>query len=274
MNGVVSLKDIWNGIIRFTKRTSNNHVSAYAAQSAYFVILSFIPFLILLVCFLRHIPGVQSFAADTIVNSVPAEAQFMVRGIIDEVYVNTRTVVPITILVAIWSSAKGFQALTNGLNVINGVSETRNYLYMRLRSALCTIIFLVSIIITLLLMVFGRSIQQMLAVYWPFVAQITNFILRFSTLITMCWLALVFLLLYTYLPNKKQKLKEQIPGALAASVSWTLFSFGFSFYFTHFSEASNIYGSLTAVVLVMLWLYICMILFMVGAEINQWLEEK
>ncbi len=268
------IRKVWNYINGFIKRMMENHVSAYASQSAYFIILSFIPFLILLASLMKYIPGVERFASDTIVSGVPDEVQYLVREVINEVYSKTNTIVPITIIVALWSSGKGFQALTNGLNVINGVSETRNYFYMRIRSILYTIVFLIAILITLVLVVFGRNIQNTLMTYWPIIGQITAFVLQFSPLITIGMLAFVFLLFYTYLPNRKQKLKQQLPGALLTATLWTVFSYLFSLYFSYFPNFANMYGSLTAVMMVMLWLYVCMLLFMFGAEINELLEER
>lgn len=268
------IRKAWKYINQFIKKMNDNHVSAYASQSAFFIILSFIPFIMLLASLLRYIPSIQRFASETIVSGVPGEVQQLVRGIINEVYSKTNSIVPINIIVALWSVGKGFQALTNGLNVINGVTETRNYVFMRLRSIVFTILFIVAIVMTLLLVVFGRSIQHTLMLYWPIVARITAFILKFSSLITMCVLAFVFVLFYTYLPNKKQKLKNQVPGALLTAVLWTAFSYCFSLYFTYFPNVANMYGSLTAVMLVMIWMHICMFMFMIGAEVNELLEEK
>ena len=249
-------------------------MSAYASQSAYFIILSFIPFLLLLTSMIHLIPGIEKFASGTIITGFPGEIQSLVQGIINEVYLRSGTVVPITIVVALWSAGKGFQALTNGLNVIYDVSETRGYLYMRIRSILYTVVFLIAIIFTLVLVVFGRNIQRILYVYWPFIARIVTFVLHFSPLITICLLAFVFLLFYTYLPNRKQKLKHQLPGALLTATLWTIFSYVFSVYFAYSPNFANMYGSLAAVMMVMLWLYGCMFLFLLGAEINQMLEEK
>ena len=274
MKVMIMIRKVWHTIKRFSKRITENHISAYASQSAFFIILSFIPFLILLASLIQFIPNAQRFTSETIINGVPDEVQYLVRGIVNEVYAKSGTIVPITIVVALWSSGKGFQALTNGLNVINGVDETRNYFYMRFRSILYTVIFIVAISVTLVLMVFGRNIQRSLVLYWPFVAKITNFILKLSPIITICILALVFVLFYTYLPNKKQKWKCQMPGAILAATLWTVFSYLFSLYFSLSNNFANMYGSLAAVMMVMIWMHVCMLLFMFGAEVNEILEEK
>jgi len=268
------IRKVWNIIKRFSKRISESHISAYSSQSAYFIILSFIPFLILLTSLIQFIPNAQRFASETIVNGVPSELQFLIRGVINEVYAKSGTIVPITIVVALWSSGKGFQAITNGLNVINGVDETRNYFYMRIRSIILTVVFLVAIALTLVLMVFGRNIQRSLVLYWPIVAKITSFVLKLSPIITIFMLAFVFVLFYTYLPNKKQQWKQQLPGAVLSATLWTVFSYLFSFYFSISPNFANMYGSLAAIMMVLIWMHICMLLFMFGAEVNEYLVEK
>lgn len=268
------IKRIWNYFIKFIMKLNDDHLGAYSSQSAYFIILSFIPFLLLLMTLLRYLPITEDLTtADGILNGTPVGIQSFIMGIVNEVYAKSSAVVPITAILALWSAGKGFQALTNGLNVINGVQETRNFLYMRIRSILYTIVFIIAIVLTLVLMVFGRSIQKVLSDFWPFIADIANFILRFSTIITMFGLAFVFLMFYTFLPNRKQHLINQIPGALFTSVAWSAFSFGFSIYLQSFPGFADMYGSLTTIILLMLWLYFCMNLFLVGAEINVILEE-
>lgn len=267
------IKRIWNYTVKFIVKLNKDHLGAYSSQSAYFIILSFIPFLLLLMTLIRYIPITEDIMTGEITLGLPTGIQSFVIGIMEEVYAKSRAVLPITAILALWSAGKGFQALTNGLNVINGVQETRNYFYMRIRSIIYTIVFILSIVVTLVLMVFGRSIQKVLIDFWPFIAEITNYILQFSTVTTMFVLAFVFLLFYTFLPNRKQHFKHQIPGALFTSITWAAFSFCFSVYLERFPGFADMYGSLTTIILLMLWLYFCMNLFLMGAEINVILAE-
>ena len=87
-------------------------------------------------------------------------------------------------------------------------------------------------------------------------------------------LFLIFLILYKMLPNRKATFKSQVPGAVLIAAGWSLFSYFFSLYFELFPGFSNMYGSLTALIMVMLWLYICMNLLLYGAEINSYFEKQ
>ena len=87
-------------------------------------------------------------------------------------------------------------------------------------------------------------------------------------------LVFVFLFLYKVLPNRKASLKSQLPGAVLTAIAWSVFSFGFSIYFTFFPNFTNMYGSLTTIILIMLWMYICMNIVLFGAEINAYYESQ
>ena len=82
-------------------------------------------------------------------------------------------------------------------------------------------------------------------------------------------MALVFVLIYTFFPNKKMRFYMQIPGAMFTSLAWLVFSELFSIYVNNFSTFSTLYGSLGVIILVMLWLYICMSIVFIGAVINR-----
>ena len=216
----------------FMKRLNEDHVGAYAAQSAYFILLSFIPFVLLVVT------------------------------------------LPITIITTLWSAGKGIAALTNGLNSIYHVTETRNYIINRLRGMAYTLIFVVAFLTSLVLLVFGTRIQNKLTEHLPMVARVTSSIMGMRTLITTGVLALLFLVLYKCIPNRKASFKSQCPGALISSLAWSIFSLAFSMYLDIALAASNMYGSLTMIVFIMIWMYFCMWILLIGAEINAYFEDK
>ena len=80
-------------------------------------------------------------------------------------------------------------------------------------------------------------------------------------------------MMYKFLPNRKATLKSQLPGAVISAVAWSVFSLCFSIYLDLFSVA-NMYGSLTTLIMIMLWMYFCMFIFLLGAEINAYFEDR
>ena len=268
------IKKIFKRTIGFFDRVTLDHVGAYAAQSSYFMLLSFIPFIILIMTSVRFTPLTESMINEGILHIVPEEFQSFVQGIIREVYTKSTAVVPITAILTLWSAGKGVQGLTNGLNSIYHTVETRNYFAARIRSAFYTLLFISAIVFTMVLMIFGNEIQGLLEEYLPVIAEITRRIINMRTTISLATMSLILLMIYKFLPNRKASFKSQLPGAVLGAISWSAFSIGFSIYLEYFGNFSNMYGSLTTIILVMLWMYFCMYIILLGAEVNENFEDK
>ena len=253
---------------------NEDHVGAYAAQSAYFIMLSFIPFIILLLTLIQYttLTRADIYGAAQVI--FPDSMNGFVIDIINEVYSKTAVTVSLSAITAAWSAGKGFLALMRGMNSVYDVEEQRNYIILRFRSAIYTIVFVVSIILSLVVLVFGNSIHRAAVVHMPFLAVITGMILKLKDVVAIAFFTLVFMLLYKFVPNRKARLLSQAPGAVFSSVCWYLFSIGSSLYVTYTPGLSNMYGSLTTIILVMLWLYFCMYIILLGAEINSYFEEQ
>lgn len=257
----------------FMNRVFKDHVSAYAAQAAYFIILSFIPFVLFLLTVVRYTPLTQDLIRRVILEICPENFRGLVVSIVNEVYQKTSAVLPITLILSLWSSGKGVQAITNGLNTICHVEETRSWLLTRLWSMFYTLVFVVAIIASLVLLVFGNSLQKSLTGRWPWLGRMIAQIIGARTIVAFFILMSVFLALYKVLPNRKASFKSQMPGAFLTAVAWMVFSYAFSLYYTFFPNTLNMYGSFATVILIMLWMYICMNIVLYGAEINAYFEK-
>lgn len=258
----------------FMNRVFKDHVSAYAAQAAYFIILSFIPFVMFLLTIMRYTPLTRDVINQVILEICPENFQGLVVSIVNEVYQKTSAVLPITLVLSLWSSGKGVQAITNGLNTICHVEETRSWLLTRLWSMFYTLVFILAIIASLVLLVFGNSLQKSLTGKWPWLGRMIAQIIGARTIVAFFMLMSVFLVLYKVLPNRKTTFKSQMPGAFLTAVAWMVFSYAFSLYYTFFPNTLNIYGSFATVILIMLWMYICMNIVLYGAEINIYFESS
>ena len=273
-NKMKLIKKIIKLVRGFLKAMNEDHVGAYAAQSAYFIMLSFIPFIILLLTLIQYttLTRADIYGAAQVI--FPDSMNGFVIDIINEVYSKTAVTISLSAITAAWSAGKGFLALMRGMNSVYDVEEQRNYIILRFRSAIYTIVFVISIILSLVVLVFGNSIHQAAVVHLPFLAVITGMILQLKDVVAIAFFTLVFMLLYKFVPNRKARLLSQAPGAVFSSVCWYLFSIGFSLYVTYTPGLNNMYGSLTTIILVMLWLYFCMYIILLGAEINSYFEEQ
>ena len=195
-------KNIIQLMLGFVRRANGDHVSAYAAQAAYFLIMSFIPFILFLTTLIRYTPLSYNVVRDAIVGFVPGNLQTFVLSIVVEVYKRSTAIVPLSALMALWASGKGMQAIINGLNTIYHVKETRNWLINRIYSVLYMFLFVIALVTSLLLLVMGNRIHSILAVHMPLIGKVIGRILNAKTFLVFVVLFLVFLVLYRYLPNR------------------------------------------------------------------------
>lgn len=263
-------------ILRFWQRMSEHHVSAYAAQAAFFWVLSLIPIILLLLTMVQFTPITKADVMTAAYEFFPASIRVTIISIINEVYNQSRAMIPLTAIVAFWSAGRGTLAVTKGLNCIYEEDVSRGYIYLRLRSALYTIVLVISILLTLILLGFGNSISLLVNKYIPVFSYVTDFIIEIRTVTIICVLIVFSLCIYKFLPNdgkKQRKLKNQLAGSFFTAFGWTLTSFVISVYLDIFKGFSNMYGSLTTIVLIMLWLYFSMYIMLIGGEINVLMEE-
>ena len=257
----------------FIDKINRDNVFAIAGQSAFFMILSAFPLAMFIVSLFQnlHIPVelieqvLSGIFSETIVTEVLV--------FLSNVYESSVGISLVTLIITLWSAAQGIHAITNGLNRIYDAYENRNWLYLRIRAMFYTIAFFAIILISLLIIVLGSSINEWLS---PILKYLPDFIelvyhLRY-VLIFMC-LVLLFALVYRNFPNitraehKEYGLKYQLPGAFLCTVSWYVLSFGISIYVDDFNGFS-IYGGLTRLAVIMIWIYFCMVCLMICAEIN------
>ncbi|MCC2255024.1 YihY/virulence factor BrkB family protein [Ruminococcus sp. CLA-AA-H200] len=264
-------------IIRIAATVNSHHTGAYAAQAAYFFVLSLIPIFILLLTMVQFTSVTVNEVLAALMRIFPETVEPLIRSIIVQVYTQSQGVIPLTIIIALWSAGKGVLSVTSGLNSIYANTETRNYVYLRIRASLYTVIFLLAILLSLVLSVFGNSISALLYEHVPFLSRVVDFVIRIRTFVTLVVLTVFWDLVYKYLPNRqemaKTTLRRQLPGAVFTACGWLLISFFFSVYLDVFTGFSGMYGSMTTIILIMLWLYGCMYIILLGGEVNAILEK-
>lgn len=271
---LLSILKIYQKMQSFTNELNEKHVSAYAAKTAYFIMLSFIPILMLLFTLLQFTPLHKADVLSLFVGVFPSSIDPLVISIVDEIYGKSGTLISISAIIVLWTAGKGITAIIQGLNSVFDVKETRNYLVLRIYGAFYTVLMILAILLLLVLVVFGNKIQTNFLSNIPLIGSITGAILKKRYGISICLLVLIFAVIYHFMPNTRIRFKYQLPGAVFTAASWSAFSFVFSVYVDYFSNMSNMYGSLTTVIIVMLWLYMCMYIMLIGAVINGILMKK
>lgn len=255
----------------FLSKLKRDNVGAYAAQATLFIIMSVLPFLLVLSSLIRYTPVTESMILNGIHKFMPGSISPLFVSVIDETYKNSAKLLVPAIIIAIYSSAKAVQSLRYGLNIIYDIPETRNWFVLRFRAMLDTLLLILVMIVLLLLLVFGRKIQGLLVQHAPIVSKVTEMILKMRMVVIFIMLIAVFCFIYKFLPNRKATFRSQLVGAVGCAAAWYVFTFGLSIY-VNFFQGFSLYGSLTTLLLIMFWLSICMYIFMVCGEVNSRFE--
>lgn len=246
----------------------------YAANVCYFLVLAIFPGLLLVLSSLRFTDLSASDLIYALESLVPAALMPAVERLIVSTYYNsTGTVVSVSAAAALWSASRGVYGLIMGLNRVYGAHEDRGYVRTRVLSAVYMFLLLMVLVLTLALHVFGTNLIAFLENSTAPAARFLSQVVDLRLVILLLAQTAVFTLVYMVLPNKPNRFFASLPGAVGAALGWQIFSKLFSVYVTHFSGYANIYGSVYAMALGMLWLYCCTLILLFGGVVNRVAEN-
>lgn len=257
------------------EKAQKDHVTAFSAQAAFFTILSFFPFLIVVLSLMRFFPLTPQDLINLASTYLPDQYSIPIIALVKSFNkALTTTYMSITIITLLWAASKAVLSLMTGLNTIHEIPEKRNYFYLRFISTIYIALFAVAVLFGMVLLLFGNSLLVQLYRFQPILENQHMFFATIRFLLAFLTFLIVFIVIYRFLPSKNFKIKEVFPGALFSSIGWMILSFVFSIYFDNFSIYNLMYGSLTGILLTIFWLYFCMMFLFIGAEINRYFIAK
>lgn len=271
----VMFTNIYLFVKSFFVKVGKDKVYNYSASSAFFLILSIFPFLILIMTAIQYTPLTKDFLMDRLAFFLPDPIFPLIQQIIEEIYSTTygAAIISISAIGGIWSASKGVMSVIRGINTCFNVEDRRAWLHVRLLSCLYTIIALITLIFTMVLLVFGATIyntllSQSTSTHLSSFLSFLMFIVRRRFVISLVILTLIFMLIYSVFPSKKNKFFYMFPGAVLAALGWIGLSNILSIYVKAFPNFTLTYGSLTSFIVLMLYLYFGMYIVFICAEIN------
>lgn len=255
------------------RRYTLPEIPVHAAGAGYFIVLSIFPMLVLLLGLLRYtglsVDTLTAFLGGILPQALLPSAKRLIRS----AYRNTSgTVVSLSVLAALWSASRGIYGLMRGLNAVYHRQENRSWLHVRWLSVLYTCLFLTVVLASLFLNVFGTGLARWLPSGPVFQMLDRSVLLRFT--LQLALQTALFCGMFMVLPSKGNTFRCSLPGALLASAGWLIFSNLYSWYMTHFTGYTNIFGSVYAVALSMLWLYSCLCILFFGGGLNHHLYSS
>ncbi len=262
----------------FLQKIGRDRVYNYSASSAFFIILSIFPFLILMLTIVQYTPLTEEFLLSRFEFFLPPALYPLFAQIIEEIYSNTwaTTLLLVSAVAVLWSASKGVMAMIRGINVCFNIKDKRNWIRVRLLSCLYTLVFFVSFALTMILLVFGKTIYEALIAQGGELEKVLSillFVFRQRILISLAVLTILFMLIYTFFPAKNNNFFQMFPGAILAAGAWIGLSELISLYVKYFPNFSYTYGSLTSFILLMLFLYFGLYIIFVCAEINHYFKS-
>lgn len=268
MNLIVALFQLKN-------ETIEKKVSVYGAQAAFFLQLSAIPFVMAILNIFQFIsPSVLNELLELLNRIGTPAISDILSHVINELYVQSNgALISVSLLSALWSSSKGVYAIEQGLNEIYGNDKEQGFVKARFISLFYMIMLILVLLLTIIVLMFGSSIQSLIGNFFPPLYHVINLFLQFRLLIFLPVLVLFFMCLYTFYPGRKLRFREQIWGAVFSAAGWITFSFCYEFYIQNVTNYSRIYGSMGAVLLLLLWIYFCMCIMLFGAELNDFVQH-
>lgn len=254
----------------FGRKMTRDATTAYSSDTTLYIVISFFPFLMFLLTLLKYLPFTQAELMEVVYNFVPSQVAAIIETLVNELYSTSSIMLSITLIGTLWTASRGVLGMYRGLNAIYGIRDTRNYFVIRILAMLYMLVFCIMLVLLLGLYVFGNLIMNWLTGWFPMVAlnKYAILVMSFRTTIGIVILFIFFMVIYCFMPKRRPKFKYEFPGAVFASVGWVAFSYLYSIYIDNLGSMKATYGSLTAVVLCVLWLYFCIYLFFIGAEIN------
>lgn len=263
-------KTIFSVIKQLIERVRRDDLNAWASQLTFYTILSIFPFLIFLTELINRISFIDMTTTELVLDFLPDEIQAFINLLLRDLfsYTASDTVISLSIIAALWSSSKGIMAIIRALNRAYDQQETRSFVVLRLVSVVYTLAFALLIILVLVLIVFGGKILDVVMDNFPFLLSLDNTFDIFRYLISLVFTYWFFIVIYNVSPNQKISIKDVTPGALFATVAWLGVSTGFSLYVGYSKNLSYFYGSLTSIIILLLWLYVTSLTIMIGGEIN------
>lgn len=266
-----NLMKLYKKIMAVTGVINKDNIFVYAAQAAFYIIIASIPSVMMLLSLVKFIlPVTGNDLISVIIPLIPDVIKTPVIGIISDIYENSSfSIASITAISALWSASRGVAAVERGIRSVYHTPPRKSFVKTVIASFFYTMIFILLILIFLAVVVFGNHIIEFMQVKSVLIRIIFGRTSMLKWVFTYAMMFLMFAFLYSAFSGKNLKFRCHFPGAVFSSAGWMIFSVLYSFYIENFANYSYTYGSLAAIVLMMLWVYFCMVIFLLGAEANK-----
>lgn len=253
------------------RKLKDDNVFNGAAALGFYLTLAIFPAMILTMAVIPYLPvaRVDQAIMDLLRQALPASAADVFARVVDEVTRERRGgLLSFGLVATLWAASTGMYAIMQQLNIAYGVAEGRPFVRARATALGLSVMFLVLVVGSLSLVVLGGVMQDWIGTRWGYSSPLLGFFRIFRWVVIGAALVLAFALVYYLAPNVKERFRLFTPGSLVAAALLAAASAGFSLYTSRVADYDATYGSIGAVIVLMLWLYIAGLVTLVGSAIN------
>lgn len=257
------------------QRKEFTEIAVYAGNTSFFLLMSALPLLTLVLGILSVTSfGVQELSL--LLLELAPEALWQTLGVfLDSLReIRPTAVISVSAIIALWSASRGIMSLMIGFQSVLGLPDRRSFLKRQLICILCTLVLAAALIVTLALLVWGQTLLSVLRADSFFASDFLSRLLTDLRWPAALLLTAIFTLLYLLLPDWRESFLHVLPGGLAAAGAWLLFSRLYSCYVTYATARISVYGSLTLLLMSLLWLYISIQLLFYGLLLIRLLARR
>ncbi|MEX2572825.1 MAG: YihY/virulence factor BrkB family protein [Balneolaceae bacterium] len=261
---------LWSLLKKTFRSFFQSDMDTYAAAVAFQMLFAIFPFIIVFIAILGvlDLSGFYQVLYDQSEAVLPGDATELIDQVIDEIEQPTGALLPLAILAALWLSSSAMRSATHALNIAYRVEENRPFWSQFLLSVVYTLGIAALLILALFFMITGPQALEWIA---GLVGLDEAFILIWTWLrwpVAVVLLILTVGFIYYAAPNAKQKFRQIIPGSILSVLVWIGISIGFDFYMRTFVDLSILYGSIGAIIFLLLYFYISAAVLLFGAKLN------
>lgn len=263
-------------IYTLIKRLKNDDLTAYAAQITFYMILSLFPFLAFLGSLLSQIrfANVERIIEILVsMRTIPAPVAELIASVFQNLQHGAFSSYPLYIVVILYSASKCTRGIMNGIHMAYQTTETRSIIKRFCLSTFYTICFAIVIVLFIGFVLFGEQFMNTIFTFLG-LADIFRQLLTFLRfLVPLFFMFITYLLLYRFIPTKPLKFGDVYLGAMFSTVCSFLVSQLFSIYVSNFNNYTSLYGSISSIIVLLLWMYLISIILLLGAMLNAILDE-
>jgi len=271
------LKRFWLFLIRLQREMGYDDAMGMAAQIAFYTMLGLFPFLIFLLSLVSSFPlgeSLKPLMLEALNDQMPKESAEYVAGIVlEQLPQYNQGLLSVGLLASLWGASMAVGALITTINRAYNILPRRNIVTQKILAIILVLLLSGMWLMSMTIILVGPGITQNLFEFMGIASETNTFWTSIRLPMAFLLNLMALSILYYFAPEARQRLLSILPGAFTSTILWMLASSAFRIFLRNFGTYNKTYGSLAAVVILMVWLWISGLIFLLGAEINSLMKR-